>query len=307
MSFSSKSRAESTFCRRKTLAGDGGRSFNAKAQRRGDSQRRRRGKEKQSGPKPFPPPLLSFSLCESPRLCAFALKLPRGRNYAACAEDSPAIARSRQPFRSSLPDPSTGIGFHALDRARHPQVRHAQRREFCAQVRLARCRWSRATPAPRPSPRRARPRSSACVRPSRAGPSASWILVSTVSCGTISPAILENRDSRPSMYRNPSSSKRPRSPVRNQPSWMTSAVSSGLAQVALEDVRAAHPEHPRVVQAEFRPGVRVADLRGHARRELAHRAGPIGELHGLARVVEASRRAGCSSGRARFPSGRSLP
>jgi hypothetical protein len=50
------------------------------------------------------------------------------------------------------------------------------------------------------------------------------------TCGTISPPILLNRDSRSVMKMNPSSSILAMSPVTYQPSRITSAVFSGASR-----------------------------------------------------------------------------
>ena len=117
-------------------------------------------------------------------------------NGETISAQSLAIARSLQPFRSSLPEPSIGMVSTRLI------VRGTQR--------LAR-RARRVWPAVRlDDVHRGKQHEGFAFRlvghaghhekPLAGGKArASEILVSTVSCGTISPAILEKRESRPSM------------------------------------------------------------------------------------------------------------
>ena len=67
---------------------------------------------------------------------------------------------------------------------------------------------------------------------------------STRMCGTISPPILLNRDSRSVMRMKPSSSIEAMSPVTYQPSWSTSRGHLGLVQVAEHHVRALDQQQP---------------------------------------------------------------
>ncbi len=78
---------------------------------------------------------------------------------------------------------------------------------------------------------------------------ACWRASSTRPCGTISPPIFENRESRPETLRNPSSLRRPRSPVMYHPSWNAASV------------RSSRPREPRITFGPLtssRPSVSAA-------------------------------------------------
>ncbi len=135
------------------------------------------------------------------------------------------LARRRHSRISSLPEARIGTAGTDLPDFGNPQAGQAHFEQFLAQggeVDAIGREQHEAFPflfvrhahdGQRRRPHRRRCRSSA-----------STILFSRVRCGTISPAILEKRLMRPSMKRKPSSSSRPMSPVRYQPSLSTAVV-----------------------------------------------------------------------------------